>query len=150
MFLLLRAVDASMARKQSCRVPGCEEEFESIGRLFYHESQHSVDLPQIDESVRLYSVKKATEARVVTLRRDRGECQFPTCNQCTASPEGDKEKKQIEVHHLRRSHHPDYMVTLCSTHHGLADRDSSPIRAQALIPGPITDFGPLEPNSDLL
>ena len=139
-----------MARNHICRVLGCEQEFETIGRLFFHESQHSVDVPEISETARLYSVEKADGARTVTLRRDGGVCQFPKCNRSISDPEGSRDRKQIEAHHVRRIHHPDYMVTLCSSHHGFADRDPSPIRAEVLIPGPITDFGPLEPDLDLL
>lgn len=106
-------------------------------------------LPEVAQDVRIYEVPKFDAARIVCLRQANGRCQHPYCHQSIWEEELVEEEKQIEAHHTRRINHPDHMAVFCSLHHGLADRTPPVLNAEALIT-PLTEYGPLEPDKDLI
>lgn len=121
-----------------CRIPHCDEIFEWIGRLFLHESEHEVDLPEICENARLYSVSKYNQARAVAVRQTKGICQHPNCEKFEPND-------NLEAHHTYQANHPDYLILVCAEHHGLLEAEPPILNEDGLHTAPLTEFGPLEP-----
>lgn len=131
--------------KYQCRVEDCTEQFREYGRLFLHESKHQMSVPAASGD--LYQDRHYEPARIVTMIRADGMCQYPKCTRNTRDDPGSEESKQMECHHFQEINHPDYMALLCSECHGIVTSDQITFHRQPTVE-PLSELGRLIPADE--